>query len=398
LQDGLVFSVRRPVEFPGFNSHVFIESEIGFVDRLLFVERFGTEPRYVFAADDGRVVFSMVPHIEVGSVVETATPTVPGLVTLTLLDDSVPWQIYGFLSRSDMLAPLRTWVFQYLLVLAASVAVFVVVTRLGWNAMSRRLDDVGERVRLLTEQGFDEEVTPIGVEEFDAVLGQMEGLRQRVVSLIEQVRDESAQRHASELEALRSQINPHFLHNTLNIIQWIAKMNGQNQIDRIAAILTRLLHHGLGREGPTVTLREELDAVRDYLELQRFRFDFEYRIDVALAEDALDLQIPRFLLQPVVENALYHGLDRGRGRITVLATHNGDQIRFHVKDNGKGIGPEEIDALLSDRGPNTRHGIGIGLRYVSSTLADRYGDHASLNVSSRPGEGTLFAVEIPVAR
>jgi len=194
------------------------------------------------------------------------------------------------------------------------------------------------------------------------------------------------------------QINPHFIHNTLNTIQWIAKMNGQEEIDRLVSIFTRVLHYNLDKQGEQVYLVEEVNALKDYVELQRIRYDYDFLVKFHVEEHSRQVLIPRFILQPLVENALYHGLDEGNGQITVRILPDGDRyLLLEVTDDGKGIDPEEILRLL--RGEKDMHrkaGLGIGLNYVQRVLQTNYGDHSQFKIVSEAGKGTTIQIRIPL--
>jgi two-component system sensor histidine kinase YesM len=181
--------------------------------------------------------------------------------------------------------------------------------------------------------------------------------------------------------------------NSLDTVRWIAVMNGQEEIDRLVSSLNKLLHYNLGKLGQTSTIQEEIDAVKQYLILQQIRYDFQFDVHIHVDQEVLDVAIPRFILQPLVENALYHGLDDD-GYIQVDVRQS-DQIEISIRDNGAGIPEDKIEALLSAEGGNRSAGMGIGMSYVNRIIGMHYGERAKLGVSSRLGEGTTIKLSLP---
>jgi two-component system sensor histidine kinase YesM len=119
------------------------------------------------------------------------------------------------------------------------------------------------------------------------------------------------------MEKLLSQINPHFLHNTLNSVQWMAREAGQDDIDKIVTLLVQVLHYNMGKQSLIVTIRDEIEALRNYIELQSIRYEDDLEFDIEVHPEALHVPVPRFLLQPMVENAIYHGKHDTKSIITI---------------------------------------------------------------------------------
>jgi two-component system sensor histidine kinase YesM len=179
-------------------------------------------------------------------------------------------------------------------------------------------------------------------------------------------------------------------------------MNGQTEIDRLVALFTRVLHYNLGKEGRIVTLGEELEVLQDYLALQQIRYAHQFRVEIDFDEQFRPVVIPRFILQPIVENAIHHGLGEhglhdAEGLIRIAARRDGDDLLIAVQDNGKGMTDEAIARLLSgDAGTRPKSGLGIGLRYVKQTMELYYGDKASIAITAEPGVGTTFRLRLPL--
>ncbi|MDQ0058979.1 sensor histidine kinase [Paenibacillus harenae] len=151
----------------------------------------------------------------------------------------------------------------------------------------------------------------------------------------------------------------------------------------------------LGKRGQASTIREEIDSIKQYLTLQQIRYDFAFDVRIRVDDDVLDIAIPRFILQPILENSLYHGLD-DEGYIQVEVVNNGGNIVISVHDNGAGISEEEIEKLLNQQQvEQQRAGMGIGMNYVKRMIENQYADQASLEIKSEPGKGTSVYLKLP---
>jgi len=192
---------------------------------------------------------------------------------------------------------------------------------------------------------------------------------------------------AARVEALASQINPHFLFNTLTSISSLIRSQPETArtlIVKLSGLLRRLLRS----QEHFVTLREELEAIDEYLDIESIRFGPKLRIEKAIAPDTLDIVVPSMLLQPLVENSIKHGLSPkiGEGRITIRSTRENGHTIIDVIDNGVGVAPNHVNRVNAG---------GIGLRNVNERLRVIYGANYQLQLDSVPGEGTCARIVIP---
>ncbi|MDQ3213667.1 MAG: histidine kinase [Acidobacteriota bacterium] len=192
---------------------------------------------------------------------------------------------------------------------------------------------------------------------------------------------------AARVEALASQISPHFLFNTLTSISSLIRSKPETArtlIVKLSALLRRLLRS----QDHFVTLREELEAIDEYLAIECIRFGPKLRIEKAIQPDTLDVVVPSMLLQPLVENSIKHGLSPkiGEGRITIRSSRQGGHAIIDIIDNGVGVAPDHRDRATEG---------GIGLRNVNERLRVIYGANYQLQLDSVPGEGTCARIVIP---
>jgi two-component system LytT family sensor kinase len=193
---------------------------------------------------------------------------------------------------------------------------------------------------------------------------------------------------AAKISALASQINPHFLFNTLTSISSLIRSQPETArmvVHRLSALLRRRLRD----PNHFVSLREEVEALQEYLDIETIRFGPQLRVAMELDDEALDVPVPSMILQPLVENCIKHGLSRkvGGGTITVQAKPLADGALIEVSDDGLGMSEERLETALSD---------GIGLSNVNERLRVIYGARSALRITSQLGRGTRIAFEIPV--
>ncbi|MEV6833031.1 histidine kinase [Streptomyces sp. NPDC051133] len=202
--------------------------------------------------------------------------------------------------------------------------------------------------------------------------------------------------HEAEVRALRAQISPHFIYNSLASIASFVRTDPERARELLLefADFTR---YSFRRDGDFTTLAEELRSIEQYLELARARFGRRLRVTLRIAPEVLPVTLPFLCLQPLVENALKHGLEESveRSSVTIIAEDEGTEARVVVEDNGIGMEPDRLRAILrGTAGPST----GIGLRNVDRRLRQVYGDDHGLVIETGVGAGTKITVRVPKFR
>lgn len=245
-------------------------------------------------------------------------------------------------------------------------------------------DFASGRMKVSVTMDGDEEIRLLGKNFNDMV--------RKITALMEEVKNEEAAKNNAKVRALSMQISPHFIYNTLNSIKWIAEMNKQENIRRMLQAMITFLK-GVAQNHDFVTLREEFTLIESYLDIQKIRymnFDVQYEIH----PDTLDCVVGKLLLQPIVENAILHGIaNEQNGLIRIAAALQGDALILIVEDNGKGF---DISGISEDGKPmELGH---VGLANVSERIRLEYGEKYGVDVDSRVGEGTKVTMRLPVVR
>ena len=215
----------------------------------------------------------------------------------------------------------------------------------------------------------------------------------QIKSLIEDVYESKLIQKDYEMKALQAQINPHFLYNTLSLINWMAIEADQTEISKITLNLSTFYRTALNKGKNTLTVRDELKNTRSYLDIQLMMHDYEFDVDIDINDEILEYKILNLILQPLVENAIDHGIDlktNGRGRITITGKKEKDNIYLIVEDNGVGMEQDKINTILTNKSK------GSGVRNVNERIKLYYGEDYSMHIESEIGRGTKIIIKIPV--
>lgn len=217
----------------------------------------------------------------------------------------------------------------------------------------------------------------------------------RIDALMEKQKQDQLSLHRAELELLQAQINPHFLYNTLDSILILAESERLQEAAEMVSSLSSFFRISLSKGKDIITLADERDHVTSYLNIQQIRYSDILSFEVDIPESVLACRLPKLVLQPLVENALYHGIKnrRGRGLIRVTGEKSGDDVLLKVSDNGAGMTPETLKELIAAI-ENDGHS-GHGLYNVHKRIRLYAGEPYGLSFESVPGEGTTVSVLLP---
>jgi two-component system sensor histidine kinase YesM len=327
------------------------------------------------------------------------------------------WRLYSIKSKSDLLrnlAALRTFI---ILILILGVIVSIIITVVLAFSITTPMNNLVKIMRRADQQDFHVKFSypyknEVGnlADGFNYMIGEIDHLISELNVNIEALKEEKEivknvqkQKRLAELKALQAQINPHFLYNTLNAITWQAADQGASEISILSNSLGKFFRLSLSKGNEIITLRDEIEHVRSYLNIQRIRYKtkLNYRIDVE--EELLGIPTIKLILQPLVENSIYHGIKMKdtEGLIQIYSSkHIGDNgilvIKLCVEDNGNGIDEEKlrnINASLMEG--KTQQKEGYGIYNVNERIKLYYGDDYGLMFESKFGEWTKATIIIP---
>ena len=225
-------------------------------------------------------------------------------------------------------------------------------------------------------------------------------MEKKINELFVRLREETEVRERYRYQALRAQVNPHFLFNTLGTIRWMAVIRHADNITEMLDALGTILRYSMDREGETVRLGEELQMIRKYIFIQNYRYGRECRLKIDVKEELTDCPIIKFILQPVVENAFLHAFREfdGQPQITIDGERNGDELYLRVSDNGKGIEESIRESINDQNGPQRKKVTGIGLTNVNERIRIEYGDGYGIRIRPKAEGGTTVEYRLFIVR
>lgn len=288
----------------------------------------------------------------------------------------------------------------HLIVLAAGIVLLVLEISLGfvWYVTSRiayPAKELMESMKTLAKDNEYPRVKIVSNDEIGMIGLEYNKMAENIETLIEKVYKMELTQKQAELEFLQMQINPHFLYNALDTISWMALAKGNMDVSEMTIALAELLRATIKKES-FITLREEMNTVKDYLLIQQERFGDKISAEYFVEEDAYSCMVPNFILQPVIENAIIHGLEPKieKGKLSINISIQDEFLTFLVEDNGVGMDETEIlDLYKKCRENNTKQSI--GLKNVYRRLLLCYGESSMLKIESKKEQGTRISFLIP---
>ena len=312
------------------------------------------------------------------------------------------WHIVNVTYRGDITTNWQDIQLSY----AAIAMVLFIVTGFATNRISsgitkplRRLQDVMEGV----DSGEFQLAGPLeGTDEVRELAREYDIMVTRIRELMEQNIREQELKRKSDLKALQAQINPHFLYNTLDSIIWMGEMKQHREVVEMTSALSKLFRISISKGREIINVSEEIAHVQSYLTIQGMRYRDKFRYLIDIDPQLHDFPMLKITLQPLVENAIYHGIKEvdHQGFIGIYGRLDGEDMIFDVNDNGRGMSEEELrelrDGVYSGGGSRSRLSRqGMGVRNVHERIKIYFGDRYGLSFESEAGEGTTMTVRLP---
>lgn len=224
-------------------------------------------------------------------------------------------------------------------------------------------------------------------------------MTEEIQNLIEQRDREQQIKRKSELKVLQSQINPHFLYNTLDSIIWMAEWGKNQEVVRMTSSLAKLLRRSISNEQEEVTVAEEAEYTETYLTIQKMRYKDKLEYEIAMEPEILQEKVIKLILQPLVENAIYHGIKykEGKGLLCIRGFRKGDRMVLEVQDDGKGMDADTLEHIFEKHKRDTRSN-GVGLNNVNERIQLYYGGEYGISFQSSPGKGTKATIILPFGK
>lgn len=319
--------------------------------------------------------------------------------------DQMGWIVVNYTNRNSVRALYHQNLFLFVAIAGLMVVFDLVVASIFVRRLNRSVHGLCQAMENSGGQGIPETLYPERTEfktEIDMLIHSYNNVISRLKQSMERAFELQMNEQRMEFRMLQAQINPHFLYNAFNLISSIAGMNGVDSICKITGCISEMFRYSI-QENLVVKLKDELREVNNYMTIQTIRFKDHLYADFDVDEETLETPVPVFLLQPLVENAIIHGLEPKEevGVISIIAYMLDEEVELIVRDNGVGISPEELSKLQkSMKGdriePISTHGhASIGIKNVNQRIKAYYGENYGLRIESTPLKGTSIHIRIP---
>lgn len=319
----------------------------------------------------------------------------PFLVTANALPDK-GLVVYGLISEDALYGQLNQlfrWAVSFVVIMTGVVSFVVIFFS---NSLIRPLHNMANSMDIAAKGDFTVSLPIESDDEIGQLSRHFNSMIQKINSLIDNVYKKELLYKDAEFKMLQAQINPHFIYNVLDTISWTVQLNGMPEISKMASALSRLMRISINKN-QNITLKEELSCVQDYLLIQKIRYQDKISAVIDVDERLNDLVIPKLILEPIVENAVVHGLEGkvGTGLILVKGELTSGTVIFTIKDNGIGITQERLEEIWSSHSKSNSTHTGLGFLNVHSRIQYIYGSDYGLEIKSQRNSGTTVTIRIP---
>lgn len=360
----------------------------------------GRSSRAVLLDEDGRIVSAKMLE-DAGRPYDAGQEAAAeqDMICVRYRTDFLGYSFQMETEKKEVLADLREMRFYLAAILLAVLGSAAVLMVLITKAMYQPLRRLTETMSLVSGGELERRVEVTTKDEIGILSAEFNDMLGHIESLIGQLVQEEMLKKDAELEALQYQITPHFMYNTLNSVKYAALLKGEAEIGGLLEDFIELLQASINKKGKFVTVAEEIHFVKNYMNLQRMRYEEEIETDYQIQQEALPCFLPRLMLQPLVENAILHGLDlRGkRNRIVIGGDVEEGRLKLWVQDYGRGMSQEQIARLLQETHKKEKGLSGIGVANVKERLRLYYGDAGHVTCVSSDA-GTKICMYLPAYR
>ena len=321
-----------------------------------------------------------------------------GVIYTVLSMSGHDWRVVG-VSYVDELITTKVDTMMMILMLVLLVVVIATILA-GWliantfTKPAKQLSKAIARFEDETEQFMSEPIQ--GTKEITTLSKSFDHMVVTIQHLMERIRKEEIALRKTELKALQAQINPHFLYNTLDSIAWLCESERNVEAEEMVNALAKLFRISISKGHELISIERELQHTESFLKIINFRYKNQFTYSIHVDELCLPFFCNKITLQPIIENAIYHGISRmvDEGHIQISITMDGDDILMKIEDNGVGMSKEQCEDILFKEG-NKGRGLGIGIKNVNDRIKIYFGEQYGIRVESELDEGTTVLIRIP---
>jgi len=309
------------------------------------------------------------------------------------------WKFATILPSSELNYKIFIKSLSSILVCIACIPVAIFFSLIISNNLYTPIKVLKNAMRKAAEGDFSAKIEDIGKDEFSELNESFNTMVKNIDDTIKELYRTRLLKKEAELKALQSQINPHFLYNTLDSMYWMARLSRTEELSIMISAFSKFLKINLSKGRDIISIKEVIEEIEHYLTIQKYRFGDKFDVVIDVDQELYNYSMIKFIMQPMVENAIYHGIERkkGKGMIKIIGRRVQDHIKFSVIDDGIGMSQERLEQVMEsiDKGMEDRN---FALVNISKRIQAVYGDEFKINIKSREGLGTEVEVEIPIIR
>jgi two-component system, sensor histidine kinase YesM len=317
------------------------------------------------------------------------------------------WKLVVGISGNLLFAEIRKVARFSILLCIATLPICLLLINYLYNTIIRPMNLLIKRMNEIENGNIGVVIESNRTDEFGFVFRTFNKMSENIKSLIDTVYKEQIAMKQSEINALQAQINPHFLYNTLESINWKAKIHGDDEVSEMISAFSYIIEANLNRTNEKfIPVYKEIEYIESYKFLIQKRFGQKIKFNLTVAEDTLKNILPKLLIQPIIENTIYHGLEmkKGEGTVDIIIKNENNQLLIIVADDGLGIEKTKLQALLEDMNEeksseeeNILDNSKIGIINVHRRIKLLYGKDYGLEIESQEGKGTIVTIKVPVS-
>jgi two-component system sensor histidine kinase YesM len=266
------------------------------------------------------------------------------------------------------------------------------------NGIVKPIKELTETMKKVKDENLMIQTSSLGEDEIGELGATFNYMIERINTLFQDVVNEQKKKNEAEYRALQAQMNPHFLYNTLNSIQWMAKIQKATNIKDTIEALGRLLRNSTSKVEEFITIAEEIAILEDYIFIEKMRYSNKFDVCFDVNKDILEYKCLKFILQPFVENAIFHGLEpkEGFGMIWISGKRIDDKIIFCIKDDGIGISEDTMRTISNIQNIKSKSFSGIGMGLVNNRIKMTFGNEYGVKLESEEGKYTCVYISLPI--
>lgn len=347
---------------------------------------------------DRKIEWNMYPELFEGA--EKSTTVTAGNMNYVMVYDimeATDWKIIYTIPMKDYYSNVSRMKIVTLLAFVLCIISFSTISSLIASKFTKKICELSDSMEKIQVGNFDVHISYRGEDEIGHLINGFNKMAVKLDNLVREVYLIQVTRKEAELKALQSQINPHFLYNTLASISWLGMRNNDKDITKISNSLAKFYKVALSKGRDIITVSDEIEHVKAYLDIQGIRYKNRISVVYSIHEEILATYTIKLILQPLIENSIMHGMwkDKEHINIRLVVEGSGDNIVWQVIDDGAGIGRRRQQELMKDNGAVSG---GYGIVNVDQRIKLFYGDRYGITIFSRPGVGTVITIVTPVNR